>query len=221
MQSVRHQRISWIILMMLGIVVMGGLFFFLDNSESLKDVDTWRFLAEEYPIAAPFIIIIFIVIEVVIAPLPGGFLPIVTGFLFGPIMGTLYSWTGNVLGAMLAWYLAHTFGRSLVKRLVKKSTLDFYDNFLKSKQHLIWILYAIPLFPVDVISLSLGLSNITFKRFTLMITLALLPSMFILNYLGDIIYETRIAALFLIISLGLVLYFVVSFTKEWRQKTRQ
>jgi len=221
MQSVRHQRISWIILMILGIIAVGGLFFFLGNNEAFKDVDTWRFLAEEYPVAAPFIIIVFIVIEVVIAPLPGGFLPLVTGFLFGPFVGTLYSWIGNVLGAMLAWYLAHTFGRSLVKRLVKKSTLDFYDDFLKNNRHLLWILYAIPLIPIDVISLSIGLSKITFKRFTLMITLALLPSMFILNYLGDIIYETRIAALFFIISLGLVLYFVISFTKKWRQKTRQ
>ena len=136
-------------------------------------------------ILGPFIYIGVIVLEVVIAPLPGIVFPLISGFLFGFWHGVLYSYIGNVLGSSLAFFLARSFGQPLVSRLMKKEKLVHANAILeKYQKHLFW-LYALPIFPIDVISFLLGLSALRFRRFFLIVALGFIPYLFLLNLLGD------------------------------------
>ena len=211
-----HKKLGQLFLAgVLLLLLMGGVYFFI-TIDSLRDPDTWRRLTESYPILTPFLVVGLIVVEVVLAPIPGSFLPIVSGYLFGTIEGTLYSWSGNVIGSFIAFYLARTFGRSLAEKIVKKTTLDFYDSFLHRKQHIIWFMYLLPFFPVDIISVSIGLSSFSFKRFARIVMIGMLPGMFLLNYLGDRIYESGAASIFAILSFLIVIVIIYQFKKEWK-----
>ena len=214
----REKHASVLILVLLGILLIAGAVFFALRFEALQQPETWRSISEAYPVFAPIAIVLIIITEVILAPIPGGLLPVLTGFLFGPFLGTLYSWSGNVIGSLIAWYLARTFGTSLVEKLVTKETLAFYDTFLQKRQPLLWVVYALPFFPIDILSLSIGLSTISFKRFSRMVALALLPSMFLLNYIGDKVYQTGVVSLFILVSAAIVLFLLYSFAKEWRQR---
>jgi uncharacterized membrane protein YdjX (TVP38/TMEM64 family) len=111
----------------------------------------------------PWSVLVFIalqILQVILAPIPGEATGVIGGYLYGPILGTLYSTIGLAFGSWLAFCLAHIFGEPLVEKIVKPETLRKYDSFLEHKGRLvIFILYLIPGFPKDSLSYILGLSH--------------------------------------------------------------
>ena len=68
------------------------------------------------------------VAQVILAPIPGQFVGVMNGYLYGIAAGTLYSMIGLVLGTTAAMGLARRYGRPLVKRLVPESQLTRWDG---------------------------------------------------------------------------------------------
>lgn len=140
---------------------------------------------EQFGAIGPLAVIGFIALEVVIAPIPGGFLPITVGAIFGLWPGVLYTWVGNVLGSLLAFALARYVGRPLVTRFVKPATLGRLDTFLHRSPKLLWLVYVVPVFPIDIITFAVGLSAIPFRRFVTVMTLGFAMNQLILTTVGD------------------------------------
>lgn len=145
-------------------------------------VEQW---VQKFGAAGPLAVIGFIALEVVIAPIPGGFLPITVGALFGVWPGVLYSWLGNILGSLLAFALARGVGRPLVLRFIKRTTLDRLDAFLQRSPKLLWLVYVVPVFPIDIITFAVGLSAIPFRRFALVMTIGFAINQVILTTVGQ------------------------------------
>jgi uncharacterized membrane protein YdjX (TVP38/TMEM64 family) len=139
---------------------------------------------EKFGAIGPLAVIGFIALEVVIAPIPGGFLPITVGAIFGLWPGVLYTWIGNVLGSLLAFALARYVGRPLITRFVKPATLSRLDTFLHRSPKLLWLVYVVPVFPIDIITFAVGLSAIPFRRFVLVMTIGFAVSQVILTTVG-------------------------------------
>lgn len=196
------------------LAVLIGFDFHTRVQEILKHPDELKVLADSYPVVGRLLILLTIILEVVIAPIPGGFLPVVTGILFGFVEGTVLSWTGNVLGALLAWTLAHFLGRSLVVKLVSREKLNYYDVFISRHHVIIWILYVLPLFPIDIISFSMGLSSIRFTKFALGVSISLLPNMMLLNALGEAIITSNVTMIFWFIGIAIVVGLIATYLKE-------
>ena len=55
-------------------------------------------------------------LQILLAPVPGNFMGLMGGYLFGAALGTLYSVAGLTLGAGLAMLIARRFGRPLLER---------------------------------------------------------------------------------------------------------
>lgn len=144
-------------------------------------VEQW---VQRFGAAGPLAVIGFIALEVVIAPIPGGFIPITVGALFGVWPGVLYTWIGNVIGSLLAFALARYVGRPLVTRLVKPTTLARLDTFLHRSPKLLWLVYTVPVFPIDIITFAVGLSAIPFRRFALVMSVGFVVSQIILTTVG-------------------------------------
>lgn len=160
---------------------------------------------------APLLIIGLIVLEVVIAPLPGTFIMVAAGALFGTWLGALYAYVGNVIGSSLAFFLARRFGRGLVRRLVSRPLLERYDGFFNAHQELFVVFYALPVVPVDVLSFTCGLSSMRWRRFLLVMTLGFIPNTLLLSFLGE-----RLAGLsFFFMALYTVLFLVVFSLLAW------
>lgn len=186
----------------------------------LNSPELLRIFAEGHPIIGPIAIILLIILEVVIAPLPGGFLPIFTGILFGTVLGTIYSFIGSFLGAILSFTIARKFGRSIIEKLVPPKKLIFYDDFIKRHHIFIWFMYVVPLFPYDIISFSLGLSKVRFRIFATFVGLALLPDMWLLNLLGNRIYNSDISRILWGIGFLIIIMLIISLIKEFKKQKR-
>ena len=126
----------------------------------------------------PLAIVGSITLEVVVAPIPGYIPAITAGFVFGPILGSLYTFIGNVLGTAIVFFVARKYGKKLVLRFMKKERLEKYGHTISKHENWLLFFYFFPIIPIDVISAAFGLSKIHWKKF------------FIVSSLGFIVYST-------------------------------
>lgn len=123
----------------------------------------------------PFLFFLVILTEVIVAPIPGG----VIAFVGSAQLGFWTAWpilyAGNVIGSNVLFHLARRFGRPFVERHTKEKQRRKYEQALERHPRLLWIPYALPVFPIDVISALLGVSGLR-RRWFLLITLLALPS---------------------------------------------
>jgi uncharacterized membrane protein YdjX (TVP38/TMEM64 family) len=167
--------IIFAVVLLLGILVTK---FFADPDRLLN------FIKEAHSFG-PFIIIGLIVLEVIIAPLPGTFIMVAAGALFGVWLGAIYSFIGNVIGSLLAFFLAKRFGRTFVEKIVSTHVLAKYDGFFVKHHKLFLLFYALPIIPVDILSFVCGLSAMRTRKFLGIILLGFIPNTLILAFLGD------------------------------------
>jgi uncharacterized membrane protein YdjX (TVP38/TMEM64 family) len=197
-----------IIIFLIILAIIGGvIFFFQKTFESPKDAaDKIR----EFGALGPVVVITLIAFEVVIAPIPGYVIAIASGYAFGALWGTLYSYIGNIIGTTIAFFISRKFGRPLVEKIIKKNQLATYDSFFKEKgKPMLWLAYLFPVFPADIISFVTGLSDIRWKDFMIIISIAYLPNMLFLNYFGATLYNSgfRGNAIFFMLFIGIVVIF--------------
>ena len=159
-------------------------------------------------VSAPLFILV-VIIEVVIAPIPGGAI----GYMGAARFGFLHAWPllyiGNVIGTTLVFFLARRIGTPLFEENVSESTRKRYDYLLQHNLLLLWIVYSVPLIPVDVLSVLAGLSKISARRF---LSIALTGYIFytgIVAYLGAFVAEVvgvteAISAIGVVLLIGIV-----------------
>jgi uncharacterized membrane protein YdjX (TVP38/TMEM64 family) len=119
------------------------------------------------PTVSKPLFILVVVLEVVIAPIPGGAI----GYLGAARFGFLGAWpllyVGNVIGTTLAFFLARKIGTPIFEENVSERTRARYDYILTHHPLLLWLAYSVPLIPVDVLSVLAGLSRMSARRFLL------------------------------------------------------
>ena len=117
--------------------------------------------------------LLLVVLEVVVAPIPGG----VIAFLASAAWGFWQSWplhyTGNVVGGLLVFWLARTLGKPFVDRHVAPGRRERIERWLFGRAWLMWLVYALPVFPIDTVSVALGLSALRWRRFAAILVTAL------------------------------------------------
>lgn len=117
--------------------------------------------------------VLLVVMEVVVAPIPGG----VIAFLASAAWGFWQSWplhyVGNVVGGLLVFWLARTLGKPFVDRYVDERRRRRIEDWLFGRPWLIWIVYSLPIFPIDTVSIALGVSDMERRRFALILLTAL------------------------------------------------
>src|SRR5688572_21971692 len=115
-------------------------------------------------VSAPLFVLV-VIIEVIIAPIPGG----AVGYLGAARYGFWQAWPllyiGNVIGTTLVFLLARRYGTPLFEENVSEKTRARYDRILESHPLLLWLVYSVPVLPVDVLSVLAGLSRISARRF--------------------------------------------------------
>ncbi len=196
------------------LAVVAGIFF-LSNIVSYfyTNADALLGFIESAKGFGPLIIILLIVLEVILAPLPGFVITVSAGYLYGSLLGAFYSYLGNVLGSIMAFLLAQKFGRPFVEKVVSHGLLIRYDKFFSKSRHYLMLLYMIPVVPVDILSFIAGFSSLKFRRFLLVVGVGFIPNVLILAFFGEYLTEAGFfttilyVVLFLLVFGGLSLLF--------------
>lgn len=123
---------------------------------------------------APIFFIILQAIQVVFPVIPGGASCLAGVLAFGAIPGFIYNYIGLVIGSVIAFFLARTYGLRLLRKLFKKDTLNKYLAYINrgifTKIFFLGIL--LPGAPDDLLCYVAGVSNLKFRLFLIIILVA-------------------------------------------------
>ena len=162
----------------------------------------------------PYDDLVFIVIHIfqvlVAGALPAEISGVVGGYLYGPVVGTIYSTIGLSIGSWLAFLISRVYGMPLVRRLLNPTILDKYDHFIEARGPLVcFILFLIPGFPKAALCYIIGLSQMNIWIFVAVSTVGRLFGTILLSVTGDSIRTMRVLVLFIIFSLVAIFYLLV------------
>ena len=107
----------------------GGIFrLLLSSGPAEEKVVALRTFFDGLGVAAPLAYVGFVILEVVIAPIPGTMLYAPGGVIFGGFWGGLLSLAGNVIGAGIACQLMRVFFGQRAEEYLERSTLARYES---------------------------------------------------------------------------------------------
>ena len=127
-----------------------------------------------FGILAPIFFIILQAVQVVFPVIPGGASCLAGVLAFGPIPGFIYNYIGLVIGSIIAFYLARTYGLMLLEKIFKKDTLNKYLAYINKGifTKIFFLGILVPGAPDDLLCYVAGISQIRFKLFFIIILLA-------------------------------------------------
>jgi uncharacterized membrane protein YdjX (TVP38/TMEM64 family) len=159
---------------------------------------------------SPLVYMAVFALQVLIAPVPGHFMGIMGGYLFGVLLGSLYSIAGLTIGAGLAMTLARTYGRPLLDRFFEPAQITSWEKKLRMRSPFTWWLLFI--FPVaDLIFYVAGLSSVPLRVLLVALIAGRGSGLLIANVLGhwtgQLAPEVVLIAWAIIGVLGVLAYF--------------
>ena len=121
-----------------------------------------------------------------LVPFPAEFVTFANGMLFGPVWGTLITWSGAMLGAILAFALARWFGRPFVYAIMNERHRAAVDQWVR-RQGIGVLLFSrlMPLISFNVINYAAGLTPISWWTFLWTTGIGILPITTLMVVTGD------------------------------------
>ena len=149
----------------------------------LRDEDSLEAYLEK---AGPWMAVLFIVLQflqVVILPIPSTITVVAGSVLFGPLLGSIYSLIGIVLGSLIAFLIGRYAGYKVVAWLVGKETLDKWLKKIKGKDKLMLsAMFLLPVFPDDILCFVAGISSMSLWFFLSVIVISRVLAIFTTSY---------------------------------------
>lgn len=127
----------------------------------------------------------FLIVAIVIGPIPSTPVTVAAGAVWGPLPAALYGVIGLCLGSIAAYWIGRTLGRSAVQALIGKS---IYFSKHRGEVYLGWIVFVthlIPVMPYDLVSYGAGISGLSFPIFAVANLLGLIPNTLLLTCMGS------------------------------------
>jgi len=166
----------------------------------------------KYPLIAIGIILLHIA-QIVIAFIPGHFVPFMAGYIFG-LWGILIDGIGMLFGSFSAYYIAKIYGERIVLKFIRKEDLEKVSKFVNEKGIIgFYILYLIPFTPKDALCFVAGLLKIKEIYFLMLILFIRIPADAIIVLIGAGFKNLDPKITFYISAIGifvLIIYFIFS-----------
>ena len=170
---------------------------------------------DSYGIWGRLIYVLIVAMQVIVAVIPGEPFEIAGGYCFSFVEGTLLCLLGIVLGSVIIFLLVRRYGHYFTDIFFKKEALDKLD-FLKDPSKLnflTFLIFAIPGTPKDLLTYTVGLTNMDLSTWALISFFARIPSVITSTYAGYTLGEQDygrtviIFALTMVISIiGIIIY---------------
>jgi uncharacterized membrane protein YdjX (TVP38/TMEM64 family) len=150
----------------------------------LANPDVVKQIVANFGVFGPLAVIALMVLAVVMTPIPSAPIAMAAGAVFGQFAGAIYIIIGAELGAIIAFLIARTFGRDVVRQWFG-SGLD--RGLLGSQNALMFAIFASRLMPFisfDLMSYAAGLSTLKFWRFAIATFAGIIPASLFLTHFG-------------------------------------
>ncbi|MCJ7688537.1 MAG: TVP38/TMEM64 family protein [Clostridiaceae bacterium] len=177
-----------------------GYEYFFKYADIIKDPNLLKEVIHSYGNFSILVFILMHVIQVVIFFIPGEFMQIAGGYIFGTFLGAIFSLIGITLGSLIIYAICNSYGKPFVDKLILNKKVKFFKKILNvgSEKSVVFIFYLIPGIPKDALAYICGVSNISFKDFIIYSTLGRIPGILISSFFGQKIYAWDLTTLIII-----------------------
>lgn len=176
----KKQKIIGIAILAIAVISMLLIFWFIGKPlvKFVSQPELFREWVNSYGIWGRLAFIGMVILQVIVAIIPGEPFELVAGYAFGAVEGTVLCIIASTIGSILVFLLVRKFGVKLVEIFFSKEKLDNI-KFLKSspKRNILFlIIFAIPGTPKDLLSYFAGLTDISLVSWCLISSLGRIPS---------------------------------------------
>lgn len=166
-----------------------------------------------------------VILQVLVAFIPGEAIELAAGYAFGALEGTFLSMLGILIGSCIIYLMVRKFGVKMVEVFFSKKSISevgFLKNPRKAKV-LAFLLMLIPGTPKDFLSYFAGLTSLTLSQWLKIVLIARLPSVLTSTMTGAAAGEERyiLAVLMLIVTFLLSLAGILYYRKICRDENEE
>lgn len=177
----KHKKIIYLIAVVIFIVFMAAVGYFVGKPmvALAEDPQAFRAWVDASGMMGRLLFVGMVVLQVVVAFIPGEPIELAAGYAFGFLEGSLLTLSGFVLGSWLVFALVRRFGVKLVEVFFPQNKLNeikFLQNPKKTKV-ISFLLMLIPGTPKDMLSYFAGLTKLTTWEWITIVTVGRLPSL--------------------------------------------
>lgn len=191
-----------------------------------QEPDRFRQWVDQQGPLAPLLFTGMVILQVIVAVIPGEPLEIAAGYAFGAVEGTILCVLGTFLGGILVFLLVRRFGLRAVEIFFPPEKLQRL-RFLHNERRLarwVFLIFFLPGTPKDVMCYFVGLTSMPLRTWALISAVARLPSIITSTVggnalgMGEYTFAIIVFAATLVISgIGLLLYRAVCSARERRK----
>ena len=175
--------------------------------DTLHDRHQLKVIIRSFGPYSPLAYILLQIIQVVLAPIPGGAIEFLGGYLFGVTAGFLYSMIGLILGSWLAFSLARSFEKLAVEKFVSPQTIKKFDYLVGHEGVILsFLLFLIPGFPKDALCYLLGLTPMHTGIFLIISSIGRVPGTLMATLQGAKAFDYQYKTFLILLGIsGLVI----------------
>jgi uncharacterized membrane protein YdjX (TVP38/TMEM64 family) len=187
--SERRAPVRWWVWLLAGIalaaLIAGLVLWWRPIYGFLSDREQVRGWIEGFGAWGPMAIVLLEMIQALLAPIPGQAIEAVSGYLYGPWLGALYSMIGLAIGSSITFALARRFGRPLAIRLIGKQSMARLDDLVRrGGAPFFFLIWLLPFAPDDLACLAAGLTPMPIQQFMVLMIVGRMPGVFVSVVVG-------------------------------------
>jgi uncharacterized membrane protein YdjX (TVP38/TMEM64 family) len=167
-----------------------------------------RGAVERAGVFGPAAYVAAVVVEVLVAPIPGTLLYAPGGAIFGGALGGTLSLIGNVIGAATATWITRTFGHRLVESAERQRFSRMADKLRRNAVLVVALLRVNPLTSSDLVSYAAGFVGVPVWRVAVGTCIGMAPLCYAQSYASEWIFTVLPGSGLVVLALG-VAYLVV------------
>jgi len=182
--KIRIKKVSAILKLAILLFILVGIpvyiyFFNHDLITKMSSLENIKELFSQYKTQSIFIYIIIQILQIIICVIPGQWLQIAAGMMYGFWVGYLFSFIGAAIGTIVTYYLAKLLGRDALHLIFGETKINDFVVKLNSKKAIIivFLIFLIPGVPKDLCSYAAGISEIKLKPFIIVSLIGRTPGM--------------------------------------------
>ncbi|MCB8922355.1 MAG: TVP38/TMEM64 family protein [Ardenticatenaceae bacterium] len=178
----------------------------------VRDREAVAAYLQQFGLLAPLLLSIVLVLQVIVAAIPGHALMIGGGYVYNFAFAFSISLAATVLGSQLAFLLARWAGRPLVERLAPVNLLNkWYDMSAQKGMLFFMFAFMLPIFPSDVMNYVAGLSSLSPRRFFIANLLGRFPGVMLMTAIGAYGFQLSLG-----VWIGIAIATIIMFI-AWRK----
>lgn len=177
----KRQKILWLVIIgiILAVMIAVSVCVAIPMVRLAEDPAAFKAWVDGFGIWGKAIFVGLLMLQVIVAFVPGGPFELAAGYAYGVLEGTVLCMVSFILGSAIIFVLVRKFGMKLVEMFVSQKDikqLEFLKNPKKTRT-LAFILMVIPGSPKDALNYIAGLTSLKLKEWLLIVFIGRIPAL--------------------------------------------